>query len=218
MISFKKLILEKTLYHGTIIDFVPNIEKGGLLPSVGEFVKDAYDMSGYDEDIDPDDYLKDLVFATDKEQLDKAVTAITAQIAKKLNKNFHSVTDDEFIRYGAIVKVYDGETAFEYRPKGDERHEYPYTVEPGDYYSEGSIDVDEILTGHRMIRLLKRYGVWPRVYPVSSAGDEKWLRSELIRLAIKYHKNTPKEKIIKLVMELPKNELVHKIHSYKNAI
>ena len=51
MIKLKSLITEKTLYHGTIIDNVCSIKNYGLIPSVGEFVKDAYDLSGYEEDI-----------------------------------------------------------------------------------------------------------------------------------------------------------------------
>jgi hypothetical protein len=218
MIKLKQLILEKTLYHGTIINNVPSIEKYGLMPSVGEFVKDAYDMTGY-EGLNPDDYLKELVFATDKEQLDKAVTAITAQISKKLNKSFHSVTDEEFIHYGAIVKIYDGDSVLERRPPGDENYygEYPHTVEPGDYYSSNYVGVDDILTGHRMIRLLKRYNAWPRIYPLGG-GNEKWLRDRLIKLGLKYHSNKDKEKVIKAVMSLPTNNLIKNIGTYEDLV
>jgi hypothetical protein len=223
MIKLKSLISEKTLYHGTLIDNVPSIQKIGLMPTVGEFVKDAYDVSGYGEEEEEQlmsDYLKELVFATDKQQLDKAATAITAQIAKKLGKGFHDVTDGEFVNYGAVVKIYDGESVLEHRPEGDENRysEYPYTVEPGDYYSHNFIGADEILTGTSMIRLLKRYGVWPRVYSVGNAGDEKWLKNELMRLALKHHKDIPKEKILSSVINLSKRQLIDKIQTYRDAL
>ena len=95
----KSLLTEKTLYHGTIIDNINSIKKYGLIPSVGEFVRNSYESDVIGCNGDPDYYLKNLVFSTDKQQLDKAINAITAQIAQKLNKGFHDVTDDEFIKY-----------------------------------------------------------------------------------------------------------------------
>ena len=218
MIKLKQLLLEKTLYHGTIIDHIPSIEKYGLMPAVGNFVKDAYESDIVGCGGDPEDYLKDLVFATDKEQLDSAVTAITAQISKKLGKSFHDITDKEFIRYGALVKVYDGENYFKHRPEGDENYygQHPHTVEPGDYYSEDYIGADEILTGYNMIKVLRRYGLWPRLY---GFGDVKWLQTELIRLALIYHKDKPKNMIVKSVMNFKnRDELIEKIKLYKRTL
>ena len=220
MIKLKQLLLEKTLYHGTIIDNVPSIEKYGLMPTVGKFVKDAYEDDIVGCGGNPEDYLKDLVFATDKEQLDSAVTAITAQVSKKLGKSFHDVTDEDFIKYGALIKVYDGENYFQHRPEGDENYygQHPHSVEPGNYYSEDYIGADEILTGHNMIRVLRRYGLWPRLYGFT-AGNLKWLRTELIRLALKYHKDKPKDTIIKAVMNLKyRDTLIQKINSYRNIL
>jgi len=119
MIKLKSLITEKTLYHGTTIDNVGSIKKYGLTPLVGEFVKTAYDMSGYGEDIDPDDYFKELVFATDKKQLDKALTAMTAQIAYKLKKDFHDITDGEIERYGVLVVIKNGDSVMQYKKNDD---------------------------------------------------------------------------------------------------
>lgn len=172
MIKLKQLLVEKTLYHGTLADNASSIKTMGLMPSVGEFVKDAYDMTGYD--VDPDEYLKELVFLTDKQQLRKAVTAITAQVAKKLGKDFHGVTDDEFVRNGALAVVKDGDTKLfmSHRPPGDENYygQHPYTVEPGDYYSEWHVPVDYILTGKKMISFLNRLGMWPRTKAWATYG------------------------------------------------
>lgn len=200
MIKLKQLITEKTLYHGTLIDNASDIEQFGLIPSVGEFVKNAYDMSGYSdegEEIDPDDYLQDLVFATDKEQLDKAVTAITAQIAHKFNKGFHDVTSQEFIRNGALVIIKDGDSAMTHR-NSDQDETHPHTVEPGDYYSENHIPVDYVLTGNKMIAILKRYGVWPRNYQFADV-DVNDKMDVLIKAAIRRNPTRTKEEILKII-------------------
>lgn len=195
MIKLKQLILEKTLYHGTITDFIPSIEKYGLIPSVGEFVKTMYDLSDYD--VDPDDYFQELIFATDKEQIEKAVTAISFQIGHKLGKDLHDITDEEFIKYGAIVVIQDGDEYFEQRPDKDERYvEYPYAVEPNDYYSEHIIRADYILTGNAMIRFLKRYNVWPRTFSDVSIKNKKEF---LIKLAIKKNPQLSKDSILKTI-------------------
>jgi hypothetical protein len=167
MIKLKSLLVEKTLYHGTISDFVPSIKKHGLLPTVGEFVKHAYAGSVDNIDAEINEYLKDLVFATDKKQLDKAVTAITAQVGIKLNKDFQNVTDEEFKQYGALAIIKDGDSVMShYYPKDDENYygQHPLTVEPGDYFSDEYVNVDYILTKDKLISFLRRLGSWPRKY------------------------------------------------------
>lgn len=209
MIKLKSLLLEKTLYHGTTTDYIKDITSVGLIPMRGDFVSDMYD------EYDGSD-LKELVFATDKQQLGKAVNAITHHISKKLNKSFHDVTNEEFIKYGAIVKIHDGESILQHREEGDENYygEHPPTVEPGDYYSENSVSIDEILTGKPMIRLLRRYGKWPLIW----MGQTQNQRQELIRLVIKLHPNKPKDKIIKLIQSLPDKSIDGYYHNYKQRI
>jgi hypothetical protein len=195
MLRLKNLILlsEKTLYHGTLIDNVPSIKRYGLLPSVGKFVKNAYDMSEYD--VDEENYLKELVFATEKKQLGKAVVAITAQISYKLNKGLHDVTDDEFIKHGAIAVIKDGDDLMSYRTDTD-NDSHPYTAEPGDYYSEDYIGVDYILTGNKMISLLEKYGEWPRDFGKVPVKTKKEF---LIRLAIKRNPTKNKMAILNII-------------------
>lgn len=208
MIKLKSILIEKTLYHGTIIDFVPSIKQVGLVPSVGEFVKNAYGDSADDIELD------ELIFAADKEGLKRSVTAITAQVAKKLNKDFHDVTDEEFIRNGALVKIWDGDLDMKNRPEGDENYygQHPFTVEPGDYYSDGSVSADEILTGDKMITVLKRYGAWPRTF---GPDNEKTMKYFLIRVAIKRNPNkTPKE-IAKTIMGWDKKTIESYYIRYK---
>jgi hypothetical protein len=164
MIKLKAILNERTLYHGTTVDNAKQIEKYGLVPQRGDFVSNAYGGE-YDSEEDFENEVPELTFAADKKTLDHAVTAATHHIANKLGKNFHDVTDQEFIRHAAIIKMYD-ESDFTHRPEDDDnyRGEHPTSVEPGDYYSESGAVADEILTGNSMIRLLKKYGLWPRVY------------------------------------------------------
>ena len=203
MIKLKSLLLERTLYHGTTRDAAESIAKIGLIPMTGEFVMGSYGCE-YDEKDIPE-----LVFATNKKQLDKAVGAITAQIAAKLKKNYHDVTDEEFIAYGALIKINDGDDYFEKRPDKEEEEdfyaEYPPTVEPGDYYSHDSVAVDDILTGTAMTRLLKRYNLWPRKYGGTNEKENR--RKHLIKMAIKYHKNIDPKKIVQRIMSLPLEDI-----------
>lgn len=198
MIKLKSLLIEKTLYHGTIIDHVKSIEKYGLIPSVGEFVRNAYGGSIDVIDNEISEYFKELVFATDKEQLEKAVTSITAQVGIKLNKDFHDVTDEEFVKNGALVIIKDGESIMNFRPENDEKQEYPYTVEPRDFYSDDTIGVDYVLTGKKMISVLKRYKAWPR-YHVFGNIDMKYKKDYLIKQAIKRNPKKSKDEILKIV-------------------
>jgi hypothetical protein len=199
MIKLKSLLLEKTLYHGTVIDNVPSIEKYGLIPGTGNFVSDAY---GEYEDAGIE--LPELVFATEKSKLSAAVTAATHHIGKKLNKNFHDVSDAEFFKYAVIIKIYDGEEYFKYREKTDALNyadEHPPQVEPGDYYSEDSVGVDEFLTGNSMVRLLKRYNLWPR--PFGEIKRDKTY-DEMRDFLVKFTLN-------KKDVELSKQEIIDKI-------
>lgn len=202
MIKLRKLITERTGYHGTTVANVPSIEKHGLIPQAGEFTSNAYNEI-------PSDEMPELVFATDKSDIGNAVTAATQHVANQLKKDFHSVTDDEFLRYAAICKIYDVESAMEHRPEGDEDYygRYPSTVEPGDYYSEGGILPDEILMGNQMRRLLKRYGLFPRgdhYYKPSDDQKKNWL----IKLYLKrYPEPNRRREIVQRVLGLDKKDL-----------
>lgn len=207
MIKLKDLLLiEKTLYHGTTIDNAQQIEKQGLIPQSGEFVSNAYG-GDYDEaEID----LPDLTFATDKENLKNAITAATQHVANKLKKSFHDITDEEFIHNGAIIKIIDGEKYYKYRPKGDENYygQHPGTVEPGDYYSDDVIFPDEILTGNKLLKLLKRYGLWPRGYMFTNTEkSSKEKRNVLIKYLIKKYPDKPKDYLIKYIMDMDRKTI-----------
>jgi hypothetical protein len=155
----KSFLTEKTLYHGTIITNLPSIEKYGLLPTIGSFVADMY---GGAVDGDIMDYLEEVLYAADKTILQASQNAIIHYISKHLNKNFHDVTDEDFERYGALAVIKNGEDYFKFHSEKD--HEYgraPIGVETGDYYTKDVVSPDYILTGKKMTKFFRRFGLFP---------------------------------------------------------
>ena len=169
---------EITLYHGTIIDHADSISKIGLMPGIGDFVSDAY-AGEYDEAGIPfnEENIAELSFATDKQNIGNALTAMKQHIAKKLNKGFHDVTPIDVRNHGMIVKIKGspGEAvppdSWEQRPEDydmawemEAEDRKLHTVEPGDYYSEystGNVESGdiELLTGSALMRFLSRRGL-----------------------------------------------------------
>lgn len=199
----------KTLYHGTIADHKRSIKAYGLWPSVGAFVEEMY---GYDE-ADADE----LVFAADKRGMQSVLNAIVNQVGHKLNKSMHDVTDQEIETHGMIVVINDGEEYLKQRPEDGEDYygEYPSTVEPGDYYSEEGVGVDRILTGTPMIRLLRRYGVWPRDWGPS---EEKNLREQLMRLFVKANPRRNRRGLWDLIQKMPLRKVREEIRKHEKLL
>lgn len=202
MINLRHLIVEKTLYHGTTAEKARKIELHGLVPQAGDFVSSAYDEVA---EVEP---LPELVFATEKQRISVAVTAATQHVANLLGKNFHDVSDQEFFNHAAILKIYDAEQYFEHRPEDDDnyRGEYPSTVEPGDYFTGDVIIPDEILTGNGMVRLLRRYGHWPRDY-MFQGSSENQKRTLLIKHYLKKLPQLSKQAVVDKVIGLNKKDL-----------
>lgn len=217
----------KTLYHGTCIKNIPGIKQHGLIPQVGPWVSDSYGCE-VDLDEDSENYrgLSDeqrpkfeIIFATDKDELSKALGGTIAAIAGSLGKSFHDVTDEEIRALGAIVIMYDAEESWENKPKEDPHGQWEYnnpgyiTVEPGDYFSEEGRSIDRVLTGEPMIRLLRQYGVWPRDWGPDKLKNQKEL---LLKHFIPIYKNRQKV-LIEKMNELDDNEISKLYYQvYKN--
>lgn len=170
---------EVSLYHGTIRDNYGSIAKNGLIPEIGQFIQDAYGSEYADAGIDINDHFTPLTFATDKNNLDRAVTAMKHHIANKLGKGFHDVTEMDIRNHGLVVKIKGspGEaippSSFEQRPEDydmnwemEAEERGLHSAEPGDYYSEESTDNAknkgiELIVGSALIRFLKNYGLLP---------------------------------------------------------
>lgn len=157
--KISNLLIEKTLYHGTITHNLESIEQNGLIPTIGSFVADSYAGS---VEGDVMDYLENLLYATDKQQIDKARTAIIYQIGSKLNKSSRSVTDEDFERYGALCVIKNGDEIFNFHSEKDvEYGRAPLGVETGDYYTDEEVTPDYILTGKKLTNFFKQYGLYP---------------------------------------------------------
>lgn len=178
--NFKNWLLsELTLWHGTVIDNVPSIKNIGLVPDVGDFTKDAYGSQI------PEKYLKDLVFAADKHTLDKALSAMVGQIAIKLKKDFHDVTDQDIRVHGALLKIKNGEEYFnKFDPYDIKQADAGPQVEPEDWYSDNYIGVDNIITGNKLISVMKSYNLLPRNWGPDSKKAKQEL--EIKKLVKKY--------------------------------
>lgn len=210
--EFKRWILsERTLYHGTIIDNEESIREFGLIGQLGDFVKSAYDDEGIQWNADDE-----LVFATDKQNLKTALTAMVHHIGKKLNKNFHDVTDNDIINHGLLIIIHDGEYQAKHRPEDDENYygQHPQAVEPGDYYSD-EMTADQFVKGKALLRVLKRYKAWPRNWGPDNPTRNKQRRGMLIQKAIAAHPERSKEEIIKTVQSLTDSEVQEYLRRYK---
>lgn len=194
----KEASQEKNLYHGTSVDKIESIKNLGLIPKVGDWVKDSYGPS-FDLDPNSEDYQEwenkpvfDLVFLTDKGDLTSSVGGMKKSISVLLGKPFQDVSEDDIENFGVIVvlkKAFDptsDSNFFKKAPgkgkkfeKWQEENSKYLTVEPGDYFYEGKVSIDQILTGKQMVSLLRNNFAWPLT------TTEKGKREDLIRFYLK---------------------------------
>jgi ribosomal protein S18 acetylase RimI-like enzyme len=176
---------ERTLYHGTLADFEDSIKKygiqGGWHGPLGSFVSQFYDSEEYGEPTEDDE----IVFAADKQSLNKSVTAMVHHIGRKLQKDFHDVSDNDIRNHGLLVIIKDSE--LEPYSSDDRRWAYenpPRGVEQGDYFAN-SMNGDIFLRGSALIRFLKQRGSWPRDWGEGSTDYRaNQLRGRLGAMAI----------------------------------
>lgn len=174
----------RSLYHGTLLDHLPSIQQHGLLPEVGPFASDAYDLD------EPSNWMafspeevgvEPVAFMTDKKRLNKALNAIRFNVAQKLNKRFGEVTPLDVRNHGLLLK-HKGEMGAQDPPMNyvwDEQHEEPFEegprshpargvagegpfqAEPGDYYSREPVGGLDPIHGPAMMRVFERHGLIP---------------------------------------------------------
>jgi len=137
-------------------------------------------------------------------------------IAKKLDKGFHDVNDNDIRNHGLLVIIKDGDQATTHRPEDDENYygQHPHTVEPGDYYGE-HLPADGFLTGAALMRFLRQHGEHPRSWGDRSPHTEKIIKGDLIRLAIQQHPERNKEDIIKKVQSLTVDKAQKMLNQYR---
>lgn len=231
-IAFKKLAKDMTLYHGTSINRAKSIMENGLIPQVGDWVRNSYGTH-MDLDSDSEDYAGmyeapnfDITFATDKSQIGKAVGGMIAAIAAEEGKDFHDVTPEDIRASGAIIVIneaYDpnlgnDNSSWNKKPeKYDEEWEmynnYP-TAEPGDYINENAVSASRILSGEPMIRLLRKHNEWPIIHGLNDiAGAGK--RELLIKMVRKENSDVDIKEIINKIDNLNAKQIDDYYYSLK---
>ncbi|MCK9459734.1 MAG: hypothetical protein M0R80_08855 [Proteobacteria bacterium] len=201
------------------MDNEPSIRQIGLFGQVGDFQS----SSGYDDETygQPPTESDEVIFMADKKGLGRAVNAMVHHISKKLGKGFQDVTDDDIRNYGLLCVMHDeigpqdnmdkfaGERAtVSRRPEEDKwGEEYPRGAEPGDYYSDSRMP-DQFIKGSALLRLLQRYGEWPRDWGKEGyRSRDKQLRGRLMSAAMREHPEYSKEKIRAKIQSLSGREL-----------
>lgn len=191
-----KVASSRSLYHGTLIDHLPSIQQHGLIPDVGGFTSDAYELDPegrftQDDDVYHADELgvKPVVFMADKARLQRAHNAIVHGVSRKLNKPSFQLTPQDIQEHGLLVKqpgqmgepehtepplphifddnVEEGHDPWDiHRPRYEE---HPFQAEPGDFYSESPIGPSglQFIHGPAMMRVFDRYGVQPPINPMT---------------------------------------------------
>ena len=202
----------RTLYHGTTVDNEASIRQIGLVGGVGRFTEWAYA-----ENLEAGEDLPEIVFAADKGGLGKAVNAIVHHVGEKLGKDFHDVTDNDILNHGLLVIIYDTEDSIEQRPEEDENYygQYSSHIEPGDYFSE-EMTADKFVKGRQLLRLLERYGQWPRTFGPQSTEhtNVNKMRGELIARWLSQNPGKTKQEAINLVRDLPVAKVVQYFRQY----
>lgn len=203
---YQEILIEstgRTLYHGTLRRFVPSILAVGLWPTLGEFTRNAYAES---EEAGID--LDELVFAADKNGLRSCISAILGAMEQAGIED----TVDNFFQYGAILVIREGGDRMEHR-EDDEDEDHPETVEPGNYYSHYTVQVDYALTGRRLRTFLRRQGVVVDRFGVDF--DRSTAKALLIRYATAAHPERDRRTIIQKVQALSDSALKSWLHQYE---
>ena len=168
----------RTLYHGTLKEFLPDIMDLGLLPQVGRFTAHAYQQ--YQRHGIP---LENVVFAADRGGLGKCISAIIGQIRHHLLRYAdEDITVDDFYQHAALLVIKRGERRFLHHPADDIAGDHPAQAEPGDYYTRGADLPDIVFTGDRLRSFLRRNGVRLDEYGIT---DEPADKAELIRQGLR---------------------------------
>lgn len=153
--------MPRTLYHGTLMKFVPTIMKFGILPTVGEFTKKVYAeymKAGID--------LSPVVFAADKTSLGKCISAIIGY----MEQHKMPVNADNFYKNSAFVVIKHGEQFMKQKSDDWKDIHHPAQVEPGDWYSHDQIKPTTYLTGDKLRNFLRRNGVDLEIYGIIDRG------------------------------------------------
>lgn len=209
--------LEKTLYHGTIVDYEDDIRRYGLQGGWHEpentWVGDAYDGEYGDIERTEDD---DVIFMADKHDLDKSLGAMVFHIGKKLGKGFHDVTDNDIRNHGLLVIIRDPDDETPQYDPDDRNWGYgdpPRGAETGDYFAP-SAEGEVFLRGAALLRFLRQRGVWPRSWGPHDPNRDRLRRGLLGRMAVQRVTDKPKQDIIDTVKVASPKDVEDQLRSW----
>ncbi len=170
----------KTLYHGTTLESAKSAMKYRLFPSIGEFVDWAYgeEMDEYGHaNIEP----TEVVFAADKDHMNKVFSAMVYQVQRKLRgktwfENAEPLTPEELISSGAVLVIREGDQSMHYADDdsmGGGPDDMPIQVEPNDYWSLEDVVPDYIITGNKLRTFMRRFRSWPFKHPAIDWSEHR---------------------------------------------
>lgn len=199
---------ERSLYHGTIIDNEPSIKKYGLVGGwngIGSFVSHWYD----EDDYTPSEK-DEVIFMSDKQSLNKSLNAIIHHVSKKLNKDFHDVTENDIRNHGLLVISKDIDNMPKYDSKKYQGYEnIPLGAEDGDYYTS-EVKGDLFLKGAALIRFFKNHGIYPGIDDKKKSN--KFYRDRLAAMAIS--KGVDKQKSLDTTKSSPMKDILHQLKQW----
>jgi hypothetical protein len=230
------MMLERTLYHGTVIDHKKDIEELGLIPMVGDWVKRSYgtdidfeddDMFVNDDRFDDADSYYSVVFAADKNGIESALGGIRYHVGRKVGKGINEVSWLDIKNHGMLVIIddEDGYERFVKHPRElshdyDSEHRPPPQVEPDDYWTRehiGPSSIRRILVGSALIRYLNKFGLVRKW----GGGDRETIerkRSYLIRLVKKHHTDKGIDEIVSKVGSMSDEKIDEWIEKYQGYV
>jgi hypothetical protein len=174
-----EMSVPRTLYHGTLKEFLPDIFDFSLLPQVGAFVQSAY--REYAEEGIP---LDSVTFAADRRSIGKCVSAIIGQMRHRYPK-FNpfspnsTITANDFFDHGAVLVLKKAEFRFQkMTPDLIATGAHPPQAEPDDYYHRGADYPDFVLQDSKLEAFLRAQGVDLSRYGIV---DWRMQRAERIR-------------------------------------
>jgi len=218
----------RTLWHGTSSSAAQSIvEDQAIMPQVGPWVESSYgcDYGGAENAEFGAEFPGtnwDITFAADKSDIGKALGGIVAAVAAQLGKQFHDVSDQDIRAHGALVKVEEGDSYMEQRPHGDdpdlewearqESEGLAPTIEPGDWYSMEPQSPDAVLSGDKMVTVLRQFGVWPRDWGPDAQRNQREL---LIKQVRQQSPERTLPEIVERIDRLSPSELLQMLRQYQ---
>lgn len=206
--NWKRFLKEeqtRTLYHGTLIDNLDSIKKYGVQSGFGgsSFVDHYYDE---------DDEQEEFVYFADKHTLSKALTAMIFHISKKLNKNFHDVSEKDIKKHGLLIIAKNVDIEDSYAdPENTEDWAEFRGVESEDYYFS-SLNGDIYLIGNKLVSFLRN----KNLIPLSGFGQTiEGAREQLIKLALRQFKDIPRQEIINKIKNLDNREIKYFLRQHQ---